>query len=650
MRSRLLKIMRAVSFALILAVVSVLFYVRHPPDLGRLNETSKVVRGANGGILELRLTQSGHWREAVRLDDIDPKLVTMLIAYEDKRFWSHPGVDFIAVGRAILGAVSTGRIQSGASTLTMQTVRLIDPNLGRRNLVTKAMQMLDALRLDAHLSKTQILEAYFTLAPYGGNIEGIVAASKAWLEKPPILLTINEAALLVALPQSPERRRPDRFPVYALEAKSRVLMNVQDRLMISDQELAEYKSEGLPNRRFAPSSNAPHFADRFDGNQLEEVSALNEYWQATVSEIVRAHLKTYPNPINSAAIVVERRTGRVRAYVGAADYLSSERKGGVNYLKALRSPGSTLKPFIYAKALQLGLITPDEIFIDAPIQVDGYAPGNFDPNFTGEVSLKDALIRSLNIPAIQTLQKVGAVDFESAIATFLGHNLSTSAGLSLAVGGYYLTAEELVELYLEFADPEHADGLRFFESADSKNRSFLFDARSVNTVQNLLLQQNIDGRSTLFKTGTSHNRQDAWAVAITQGHIILAWLGTPDVEATQVLTGRSAAYPLTQKIINALGLSAPTKRADVISVSSTKVVEETCPRLIQFPENGEWIKADNLSISVSGAASATWYLNGKRLGLLQSRLSINNPGVQRITVKANNCIETIEIFVEVVEK
>ena len=650
MRSRLFKIMRVVFFALVVAVVSVLLYVRQPPDLGRLKETSKVVRGANGDILELRLTQSGHWREAVSLDEIDPKLVKMLVAYEDKRFWSHPGVDLIAIGRAILGAVSAGKIKSGASTLTMQTVRLIDPNLGRRNLMTKVMQMLDALRLDAHLSKTQILEAYFTLAPYGGNIEGIVAASKAWLEKSPALLTFNEAALLVALPQSPERRRPDRFPVYALEAKSRVLTNTQDRLMISDQELDEYKSEGLPNRRFAPSSNAPHFADRFDSNQLEEVSALNEYWQTTVSEIVGAHLKIYPNPINGAAIVVERRTGRVRAYVGSADYLSNDRKGGVNYLKASRSPGSTLKPFIYAKALQLGLITPDEIFVDAPIQVNGYAPGNFDPNFTGEVSLRDALIRSLNIPAIQTLQKVGAADFERAIATFLGHDLSLSAGLSLAVGGYYLTAEELVELYLEFADPEHSDGLRFFESTASNQRSFLFDARSVNTVQNLLLQQNIGGRSTLFKTGTSHNRQDAWAIAITQDHIILAWLGTPDVEATQVLTGRNAAYPLTQKIINSLGLAAPIKRTDVISASSKRVVEEKCPRLIQFPENGEWIKADNLSISVSGPASAIWYLNGKRLGPLQSRLTINNPGVQLITAKANQCSETVEIFVEVVKK
>ena len=218
------------AFLFVLALI-VAFFLK-VPDEGRLSETSKVLRAVDGSILELRLTSTGHWREPVKLNQIDPQLLKILIAYEDKRFWQHHGVDFLAIGRALIDGVKAGRVVSGASTLTMQTVRLMHPELGGRNVFVKLEQMLEALRLEAHWSKEQILEAYFTLAPYGGNIEGIRAASNSWFDKEPIALTPSEAAFLVALPQSPEMRRPDRFPDRAHRAKAHVLRAVSKKVSI----------------------------------------------------------------------------------------------------------------------------------------------------------------------------------------------------------------------------------------------------------------------------------------------------------------------------------------------------------------------------------------------------------------------------------
>ena len=641
-------ILRAAFAGISIFVLGLAINIARPPDLGRLAEVSKVVRGSQGGILELRLTTEGYWREPVRLEQIDDDLVAMLVAYEDQRFWDHPGVDFYAIARAILSSARSGRVTSGASTLTMQTVRLINPDLGRRTLWIKARQIIEAIRLEAHMNKEEILEAYFTLAPYGGNIEGIVAASHAWFEKPPAQLTMTEISLLVAIPQSPEARRPDRFPIRAQAAKARVLETVQARLSISDADLAEYMAEGLPNRRYFPSSRAAHLADRFDTAAFAYHTTLNEEWQGNVSNIVQAYVGQLPLPINGAAMVVERRTGHVRAYVGSGGYLSQQRTGAVNFLQAVRSPGSTLKPFIYAKALQLGLIAPNEVFQDVPLQIEGYAPGNFDAGFTGAVTLADALAQSLNIPAVQTLNAISPTAFENTISTYLGRVSSETAGLSLAVGGYYMTAEELAELYLEFANPGQVGGLLFFEGQHQLRRPFFLEQRSANTVQNLLLQQETDGSQVLFKTGTSHQRQDAWAVALTENHVVLVWLGTPDVQATEVLTGRSVAYPLAQQIMESLGLEPPSAREDVLTAPSAALeLRLQCQDLIRFPENGEWIRSDDLSLSVYGTAGAMWYLNGEPTNLEAGRLLLRHPGVQRITARVDDCHETVEVFVEV---
>ena len=645
----------SLSSLLICAALSayVAWYVRQAPDLGRLTDVSQVIRADDGTIINLRLTEDGYWREKATLTTIDQKLLNVLIAYEDQRFWEHKGVDPKAVIRASYDFVISGRVVSGASTLTMQVAKLMDPSLKRRHPIVKIKQMLAALRLEHHWSKEEILEAYFTLAPYGGNIEGIHAATEAWFQKTPERLTLNEAALLVALPQSPEARRPDRHPERAYKAKQMVLFRVKDRIDFDYELVSEVASEPLPSRLVKPKSIAPHLADKLSEKSDGSVETfIRAEWQKQVQHLVVSELAKYSAPIQAAAMVVERQSGKVKAYVGSADYASENRKGANNYLSAIRSPGSTLKPLIYGKALQRHLIGFDHVFDDKEFYRGGYTPTNFDNTFSGKVTLKDALIRSLNIPALNALEKVGPEVFESELTTLLGNALTQDqhAGLSLAVGGYYLSAEQLVDLYLKAFDPNTASKLTFFNEPSeviSESDAPLLNQETADQLLHLLIQEMPNGEKVAFKTGTSYARQDAWSVQIYEDHLVIAWLGTPDNEATDLLTGRSAAFPMSLEIGRALGLKppkTPTLRLSNDVIAAT--LEPVCETLINYPENGAWIRSEDAILSVLGSQSADWYLNAEKLGAYSKQIKVSRPGVHKLTAKSGKCSQTAEVFVE----
>ena len=629
------------------------FYILQPPEVGRLSETSQVIRSEAGEIMNLRLTSKGFWREKVFLSELDPNLIRTLIAYEDQRYWQHHGVDPLALVRAIFDYIKSGDISSGASTLTMQTVRLMDPNLARRTFTTKLRQMLAAIRLDAHWSKEAILEAYFTLAPYGGNIEGVSAASEAWFQKPPKDLRLNEIALLVALPQSPERRRPDRYPDNAYAAKIGVLKKVQGRLSIGDGALNEALMEKLPARLVKPKSYAPHLADRLTGSTLPgNKTTINEEWQKQVQSIVEAKIQNFPAPIQAAALVVERRTGNVKAYVGSSEYKSKERKGANNFLTAVRSPGSTLKPLIYGKALQRNLIEFNEVFNDANFYRGGYNPTNFSNTYSGKVTLKDALLRSLNIPALITLEKLNPRIFEAELKNLINAPVASDqeAGLSLAVGGFYLNAEQLASLYLMAIDPMMSEGISFIsgqgQKSGAKDANFL-NNQAAEQIVHLLIQNLPNGERVAFKTGTSFARHDAWSIQIFKSHIVISWFGTPDNQPTEILTGRDAAFPLSNEIGLALALKAPEIPKIKISNEASPTEEGiVCTTLIDYPENGAWIKSDNAVIRVIGSQTADWYLNAKKFDLSQKKVQLLEPGIQRLTAKSSECSQTNEFFVE----
>lgn len=647
------RIIYAAIFVATASLGSLCFYILQPPEVGRLSETSQVIRSETGQIMNLRLTSKGFWREKVVLSELNPDLIRTLIAYEDQRYWIHHGVDPLALGRAVFDYIKSGKISSGASTLTMQTVRLMDPYLARRTFTAKLRQMLAAIRLDAHWSKEAILEAYFTLAPYGGNIEGVSAASEAWFQKPPKDLRLNEIALLVALPQSPESRRPDRYPGNAYAAKIGVLNKVQGRLNIDDDALNEALVEQLPARLVKPASYAPHLADRltgfiFQGNN----TTIDEEWQKQVQNIVETKIQEFPAPIQAAALVVERQTGNVKAYIGSNEYGSKERKGANNFLTAVRSPGSTLKPLIYGKALQRNLIKFNEVFEDANFYRGGYNPTNFDNTYTGRVTLKEALLRSLNIPALITLEKLDPRIFETELKNLINVPFFSDkeAGLSLAVGGFYLNAEQLASLYLMAIDPGTSGHISFSPNQSQKTSDQ--DAKFLNIgaaeqIMHLLIQDLPNGERVAFKTGTSFARHDAWSVQIFKSHIVISWFGTPDNQPTEILTGREAAFPLSNEIGLALGLKAPeVPKLQISNADSPPEAGIVCTTLIDYPENGAWIKSDNAVILVIGSQTADWYLNAEKFDATQKQVQLLEPGIHRLTAKSSECSQTNEFFVE----
>ena len=658
-------------------------YVTRPLDADKLEDVATTVLAADGRMLELRLNADGRWREQIALHEIDPDLVAAMLAYEDRRFYFHVGVDPIAIVRAALSVVTTGRVVSGASSVTMQVARLLNPDLRKRSLGAKIRQMWYALRLEYHWSKAEILRAYFQLAPYGGNVEGIKAASMAWLQKPPAELTMTEIGLLVALPQAPEQRRPDRHPQAAMAAKNHVLRTVGDHLAMDAEVLDEHLGERLRVTRYVPPSLAPHLLDRNHADRsyaFGQPTTINADWQETTTRALAQQVRRLRPPINGAALVVERKTGYVRAYVGSADYLDAARKGAVNYLRAKRSPGSTLKPLIYAAGLDRRLIAEHHVFQDRRLQRGGYAPVNFDGSYSGAITLREALLRSRNIPAIEVLDALGVTIFENRLRSFLGSSVANAepAGLTLAVGGFHLTSENLAELYLSLVDPSSAPRLRFMadspdslhdteeeggrysagggwpgfsgETIDDGSQPLATQTAS-DTIQRLLAVTLPNGRIRVAKTGTSHGRQDALAVLVTKHHLIVVWFGTPDHEPSEDLTGVHVALPFAEQLQAALGLDDPVVVLLEPEVEPQGVMASSCPpRLIDFPESGEWIRTEDKHVAVSGTGrELTWFLDGAAVSIENAGIAIPTGGAFRITAAAKECRETVEVFIELVD-
>ena len=619
-----------------------------PVNLAPLKDLSHSLLASDGTVLEMRLNSHGYWREPVRLGDIDPRLVQMLVAYEDKRFYRHGGVDLLALGRAFRDVVTTGRISSGASTLTMQLARLLHPELNTKSISGKLQQMLLAWRLDHQLGKGEVLEAYFTLAPYGGNLEGVAAASRAWFGKTPDRLTLSEIGLLVALPQAPETRRPDRYPGRAFRAKNRVLSLVAGRIGIGPSKLGELQGETIARHLSRPGSTAPHLFDRLGVTRSSRavLSTIDADMQAQAAAMLSAYVDGYQAPINGAILIAERGSGAVRAYVGSSGYQERSRKGAVNYLIAKRSPGSTLKPLIYAEALDRRVISVDQVFDDRPILVDGYRPSNFNNEYDGRIGLKQALLSSKNIAAIETLQKVGYEYLEGKYRrTFQSRDGGAeTAGLAMAVGGLYLTPEELAETYLMMANEGVPAPLAFENDHQLDEQSAFITARAANSIMALLGQHDSFDRLVTLKTGTSHNKQDAWAAMVTDRHVVIVWLGMPDNDPTEILTGALAARPLALKLADVLELRPASFELPEQTRLARRLMTKTCPQLISHPQDGAVIYQDGNILPVRSNLKGTiWYLNGKRAVMNKENIVIPQGGFHRITAVEGQCRASIRV-------
>lgn len=528
----------------------------YPPPIPGPEAVSTVVLDANGALLRAFPLNDGRWRLPVALADVDPRFTAMLIAYEDRRFREHAGVDWRALARAGWQLVSTGGIVSGGSTLTMQVARLLDGG-DTRSLTGKLRQIARAVQLERRLSKEEILALYLTLAPYGGNLEGVRAASLSYFGKEPKTLTTAEAALLVAIPQSPETRRPDRSPDAAKAARDRVLARAERYAALPAAEAERAATEAVARTRLALPALAAHLAqdavNRDPGNRRISLT-LDRGVQEALEAAARDQALILERGQSVALVLADALTGKVLGQVGSPGLFDKAHAGDIDMATASRSPGSALKPLIYGLAFEQGLVLPETIIEDRPASFRGYRPTNFDMTYQGDVSVRTALQLSLNVPAIRLLDAVGPQAFASRLAV-AGVEAKLPPGeppgLPMGLGGVGVTLRDLVQLYTVFPNGGRVatlgDGRKGTAAPFGPMREVLPAAAAWQVTDILAGVAPPDGalRSGIaYKTGTSFGYRDSWAIGFDGRYVLGVWTGRPDGAPSPGMTGRLAAAPV----------------------------------------------------------------------------------------------------------
>jgi penicillin-binding protein 1C len=515
----------------------------------------------DGVLLRAYTVADGLWRLGSTARAVDTGYAQMLLAWEDRRFADHAGVDPRAIARAVWQSVQAGRVVSGGSTLTMQVARLLEDG-PTGTLPGKLRQMRVALALERRIGKAGVLDLYLTLAPFGGNVEGIRAASLVWFGREPARLTPAQSALLVALPQSPEARRPDRDASAARTARDRVLMRMADLGVIDEGALQAALSDPVPTQRRAFPALAPHLSDRartLTPDAPQHHLTLDAALQVRMERLAADTLRGMRPDLSIALVVADHRSGAMLASVGSAAFTDA-RGGYVDMTAAPRSPGSTLKPLIYAMAFDQGLAHPDTIIPDRPIAFGRYAPQNFDRQFRGDVRVADALRLSLNIPVVMLTEALGPPALMAALQRSGAQpRLQGRAGLAVALGGAGLTLEELVQLYAGLAQGGLAQPLHWRGAAEERQR--ITGAAAAWHVGHILSAlpppPGAPPLHIAWKTGTSYGHRDAWAIGFDGAHVVGVWLGRPDGTPVPGAFGADLAAPVLFQAFQQLGAVTP---------------------------------------------------------------------------------------------
>lgn len=649
-----------------------------PPPLARAETISAVVLDRRGAALRIFPVEDGKWRIRADLKRTDPDFIEALLAYEDSRFYVHGGVDPLAVGRAFASMISAGRIVSGGSTITMQTARLLEPR--PRTLSAKIIESLRAVQLERRFTKKQILELYLTLAPYGGNLEGVRAASFAYFGREPDRLSPDQIAMLIALPQSPEARRPDIRPRAAVIARERVLMRLGASGLVAPDLARESASYPAPDRRDFPGI-AWHAAEEVRQQAPASgdiVTTLDMPLQKEIEDLSRRAAGPAADGVQVAILVLDIASREVRAAVGSSN--RSTAGGWIDLTNRPRSPGSTLKPFIYGIAFDDGAASGSTQISDAPQTFSSYRPDNFDRTFRGDVTVAEALQHSLNVPAVSALDAVGARRFAAALAN-AGADLSMpldaddEAGLAIALGGAGLTVRELGALYAALGDGGLARPLVWLKpdpkvtATSSPASSRIMSAESAGEILNILkAAPTPDGRMPASltagapviaaKTGTSYGFRDAWAAGVGHGHAIIIWIGRADGSPRPGVTGRDAALPVLFDAFDAIERIAPSA-GDAVSERLIDTIaeappdplrrfgsQERPPQILFPPDKAEvWSDEGHQSfiLAAEGQGRLQWYADGAPVPVNRAGDAEWRPpsaGYYRITVVDANGLST----------
>ena len=623
--------------------------------------TSPLVVDRQGRLLRAFTVADGRWRLPVTLAEVDPLFLSLLLTFEDRRFYHHGGVDYLALARAVGQLIVNGRVVSGASTLTMQTARLLHGQ-SSRGVAGKLRQMVQALALERRLDKAAILERYLHLAPYGGNLEGIRAASLAWFGLEPRRLTPAQAALLVALPQAPEARRPDRDPAAARRARDRVLARALAAGILDAETVAAAQREPVPRQRLPFPLLAPHATQRARLAHPErpvQRLTLAADLQARLETLAAERGRLLGEKLSLALLVADHPSGEILAAVGSPG-LETAREGFIDMTRVVRSPGSTLKPLIYGLAFEAGIAHPESLIEDRPAGFGRYVPANFDRDYQGTVTLRRALQLSLNIPAVKLLEAVGPARLVARLKRAGARpelpDLSPP-GLAIGLGGVGLRLTDLVAVYgaiarggrpmplveeLPMVTDGGADGAGSAPSegagvkaqafpGDDRLRLPVLDERAAWQVTDILAAapppEAANTAGLAFKTGTSYGYRDAWALGFDGRHVVGVWVGRPDGAPVPGLTGISAAAPLLVDVFARLGPRHPLPPAPpgVLRATTASLppplrrVDEpaaTAGPRIAFPPAGARLALGagldgELALKVrDGQPPFTWFANG----------------------------------------
>ncbi|WP_313062247.1 peptidoglycan glycosyltransferase PbpC [Pseudomonas rhodesiae] len=542
------------------------------------DDLARVVLAEDGTPLWRFADADGVWRYPVQTSEVSPYYLDALLTYEDRWFYQHPGVNPLALVRATWQNLAGERVVSGGSTLSMQVARLLDPH--SRTLHGKLRQLWRTAQLEWHLSKAEILNLYLNRAPFGGTLQGVAAASWAYLGKSPAQLTHAEAALLAVLPQAPSRLRPDRHPQRAQQARDKVLRRLAEFQVWPQTAVDEALEEPLLLAPRQEPSLAPLLARRLNRPDSPPLirTTLDASLQRRLEDLLLGWRARLPEHTSAAILVVEEETMAVRAYLGSVDINDARRFGHVDMVSALRSPGSTLKPFLYGMALDDGLIHSESLLQDVPRRYGDYRPGNFSMGFTGAVPASTALSSSLNLPAVQLLEAYGPKRF-AAQMRIGGVPLALPAlaepNLALILGGAGSRLEDLVSGYSAFARDGKSATLRFQPDDTLRERPLLSPGAAwiVRRILSGQARPDRDPRAELvqrpvlaWKTGTSYGFRDAWAIGVGPRYLIGIWIGRPDGTPVPGQFGLASAAPLMLQVHDVLtnrdsqrGISAPVK-------------------------------------------------------------------------------------------
>ncbi|PHM38284.1 peptidoglycan glycosyltransferase PbpC [Xenorhabdus innexi] len=519
---------------------------------------ARVVVGADGSPLWRFADSEGIWRYPVTLEQVSPEYIQALLTYEDRWFYQHPGVNPLSLLRAAWQDIRAGKIVSGGSTISMQVARLVDPH--SRTFGGKFKQLWRTLQLEWYYSKDEILEMYLNRAPFGSTLQGVGAASWAYLGKPPSDLSSGEAALLAVLPQAPSRLRPDRYPELAQAARDKVLQRLAQYGVWSAEKVADIEEENLWLAPRQVPQLAPLLARRMAHNNQQEIirTTIDTGLQRQLEDMVLNWKHQLPEKTSMGVLVVDHTDMTVKAYIGSADFKDNSRFGHVDMVSSWRSPGSTLKPFLYAMALDDGLIHAESLLQDVPRRFDNYRPGNFDSGFNGPVSASEALTRSLNLPVVQLLEAYGAKRFTANLRNagmVLRFPLGSEPNLALILGGTSVRMDQLVAVYSAFARQGKVSPVRFTTEQNLRDRQ-LFTAGAAWIVRRIMagesrpLPDNILPAEVplAWKTGTSYGYRDAWAIGLNARYTIGVWVGRPDGTPVVGQSGYATAIPVMNQI------------------------------------------------------------------------------------------------------